>query len=133
MKTDDGSACRTYPRTKRAERLICSGRSARRTAYRCRFVCGRTYGGEEIDDDPAVCLECREPEWKCAGEYQCYLRHKELREKRHKTLREKRHKTLREKPHKELQEKPKKKEVSEMLLDEWKPSGIYDIWGENLP
>jgi hypothetical protein len=88
-------------------------------------VCGRTYGGEEIDDDPAVCLECREPEWKCAGEYQCYLRHKELREKRLKELREK--------PHKALQEKPKKKEVSEMLLDEWKPSGIYDIWGENLP
>lgn len=117
MKTDDGSACRTYPRTKRDERLICSGRSARRTAYRCRFVCGRTYGGEEIDDDPAVCLECREPAWKCEGEYRCYLRHKELREKRHKTL----------------QEKPKKKEVSEMLLDEWKPSGIYDIWGENLP
>lgn len=133
MKTDDGSACRTSTRTKRDERLICSGRSARRTAYRCRFVCGRTYGGEEIDDDPTVCLECREPAWKCEGEYRCYLRHKELREKRLKELREKTHKALQEKPHKELREKPKKKEVSEMLLDEWKPSGIYDIWGENLP
>lgn len=109
MKTDDGSACRTTQRMKANERLICSGRSARRTAYRCRFVYGRTYDGEEIDDDPAVCLECREPAWKCEGEYRCYLRHKALREK------------------------PKKKEVSEMLLENWKPSGIYDIWGENLP
>ena len=127
MKTDDGSACRTTQRMKENERLICSGRSARRTAYRCRFVYGRTYGGEEIDDprfpsgelddfqqswnieDPAVCLSCREPAWKCEGEYRCYLRHKAMREK------------------------PKKKEVSEMLLESWKPSGIYDIWGENLP
>ena len=22
---------------------------------------------------------------------------------------------------------------AEMLLESWKPSGIYDIWGENLP
>ncbi len=96
-------------RTKKAERLISSGRSARRTRYRCRYEYSRTYGGEEIEDDPTVCLECREPAWKCEGEYQCYLRHKETRDK------------------------PKKKEVSEMLLDEWKPSGIYDIWGENTP
>lgn len=96
-------------KTKRSEKLTASGRSARRTRYRCRFEYGRTYDGEEIDDDPAVCLECREPAWKCNGEYICYLRHKAMREN------------------------PKKvKEMSEVILEKWKPSGIYDIWGESL-
>lgn len=109
-------------RTKKAERLISSGRSARRTRYRCRYEYSRTYGGEEIEDDPTVCLECREPAWKCEGEYRCYLRHKEMRDKPKK-------KEVSEM----LREKQKEKTVSEMLLEKWKPSGIYDIWGENTP
>lgn len=106
MKTDDGFAYRTKPKTKN-ERLICSGRSARRTAYRCRFGCERTYNGEEIDDDPAVCLECTIPAGSCHGEEQCYLRQKARRENR-------------------------KTETAQRLLDKWKPTGIYDIWGESL-
>ena len=112
MKTEAGSVSGTTPKTtntdSKRERLISSGRSARRTRYRCRFEHGRTYAGEEIDDDPSVCLECREPSWKCTGEEECYIRHKAMRER------------------------TKRKDVSEMLLDKWKPTGIYDIWGENL-
>lgn len=106
MKTGSGSVCRTTPKTK-SERLICSGRSARRTAYRCRFDYGRTYDGEEIDDDPAVCLECTIPAGSCHGDEQCYLRQKARRENR-------------------------KTETAQRLLDKWKPNGIYDIWGESL-
>ena len=106
MKTEDGSVCQTYPRTKN-ERLICSGRSARRTAYRCRFDYDRTYDGEEIDDDPAVCLECTIPAGSCHGDEQCYLRQKARRENR-------------------------KTETAQRLLEKWKPNGIYDIWGESI-
>lgn len=109
MSTGDGSQSE---RTKRgSEELTSSGRSAKRTAertrYRCRYDYNRTYDGEVIDDDPTVCLECRLPAMSCRGEYLCYIRQKQIRDRRKRTQ-------------------------ADYLLEEWKPSGIYDIWGESL-
>ncbi len=90
-------------------RLICSGRSARRTRYRCRYDYSRTYAGDPLDEDPAVCLECPKPADRCRGEYHCYLHQKRIREKANQ-----------------------KRAGTDWLIDQWKPSGIYDIWGESL-
>lgn len=92
-------------------RLDSSGRSAARTSARVRhrshYDTERTYGGDVIDDDPAVCLHCTIPAASCHGEEQCYLRQKARRESR-------------------------KTDTAARLLEKWEPSGIYDIWGESL-
>lgn len=96
-----------------SKRLICSGRSARRTHYRCRYDYSRTYAGDPIEEDVTVCLECTKPVGKCNGEYLCYLMQKRKRDNERNRARE-------------------KKTMAEWLLDNWKPSGIYDLWGESL-
>lgn len=93
-----------------AKRLKCSGRSARRTRYRCRYDYSRTYAGEPLEEDATVCLECTKPAHKCMGEYNCYLHQKRKRDR--------------------LREREKKPDRAAWLLEQWKPSGIYDIWGE---
>jgi hypothetical protein len=45
------------------------------------------------------------------GEYNCYLQQKRKRDR--------------------LREREKKPDRAAWLLEQWKPSGIYDIWGEN--
>lgn len=102
----------TATRARISKGLTASGRSARRTRYRCRYEYSRTYAGNPIEEDATVCLECTKPADKCNGEYLCYLHQKRKRER--------------------MRERQKKKDPSEYLLEQWKPTGIYDIWGENL-
>lgn len=93
---------------KTGEKLAASGRSAKRTRYRCRWDYARTYGGVPIEeDDPEVCLNCNLPAQSCKGEYECYMKRKREMEKRAYT--------------------PERRK-----LERWKPTGIYDIHGENL-